>query len=147
MRLFCTFAALVLLQPLPGAPNKDSKPGGPGATPPAKRLPEEMVKERSFRLALPADIHLKPGQRRDIPVDLDTGIDFHQTVQLYFEAPKGIRVSPAHAQIPGGQKQTTITLMADADVDLGDQNLRIMGEPESGQSVLMNVPLHVDRSR
>jgi hypothetical protein len=66
-------------------------------------------------------------------------------VNLYFEAPEGIRVVPAHAQITRGQKQIEVTLIADDRAPVGLEKIRIMGEPESGSAVLQSLPVQVGR--
>lgn len=148
MRLIPMFAALVFVVQAGAQPaEKDKNRGGPGATREAQKLPQEIQKDRTFALHVPPDLHLTPGQRRDVVISLESGITFSQAVRLYFGEPNGVRVLPAHAQIGAGDKQTTITLIADRDVSTGDKTLRLVGEPEAGQSVLMKVPVHVDEPR
>jgi hypothetical protein len=146
MRLILMLAAFVfaLQTGAPAPAEKDKKRGGPGATGEAQKLPQEILKERTFELHVPPDLHLTPGQRRDVVISLESGVTFSQAVRLYFGEPNGLRVLPAHAQIRAGDKQTTVVLIADRDVSTGDKTLRMVGEPEAGQSVLMKVPVHVD---
>ena len=162
MRLILMLAALVFALQAPTTPEdkakkpppvekdkappveKDRNRGGPGATKEAQKLPQEIRQERTFALKVPADLHVAPGQRRDVTISLDSGIQFAQTVHIYFAAPEGMKVLPAHAQINAGDKQVTVTIVADRDVPMGDKILRMIGEPEAGESVLLKVPLHVD---
>ena len=127
-----------------GGATPDENRGGPGATKEAQKLPQEVREPRTFVLEAPPDLHLVPGQRRDVTISVESGIDFHQRVSLYFGMPEGVRVVPAHAEIQAGDKQTTITIMADRQAIIGDRTLQIMGEPETGAAVLMKVPVHVD---
>lgn len=146
MRLILMFTVLgFALQA--GAPpvEKDKNRGGPGATREAQKLPQEVQKDRSFTLNVPPDLHLTPGQHRDVVISLDSGVSFSQSVRIYFGEPNGVHVLPVHAQIRAGDKQTTVTLIADRNGSSGDKTLRMVGEPEAGQSVLIKVPLHVDK--
>jgi hypothetical protein len=144
MRLTLIIAAFLLALQAGAPPAENDKDrGGPGATREAQKLPQEIQKPRTFRLEVPPDLHVAPGQRREVNIRLDAGVDFYQRVCLYFGAPEGVRVLPAHAEIQPGDKETTITIIGDRGLTAGDRTLQIMGEPETGKSVLLQVPLHV----
>lgn len=156
MRLILIVAALVFVLGADPPVEKDKKAspaeidkgrGGPGATKEAQKLPQEVRNERTFTLKMPADLHVAPGTRKDVIVSLESGLSFRQRVCIYFAAPEGMRVIPAHAEIQAGDKQTTITLVADRDASAGDRTLRMIGEPETGEAVLIKVPIHVDGAK
>lgn len=160
MRIAVLSLALVASLTLFAACSKQSPPGGPGAAQgPAEpaatpsggaAAPSEVPAatadtENTFTLKVPVTAsHVKRGAKEEVTVGISRGSKFEQAVSLKAEAPTGLTVNPAESKLEPGQTEVKLTVEAAADAPLGDQQIRLIGTPQTGKAVEIMLPIRVD---
>jgi uncharacterized membrane protein len=86
------------------------------------------------------------GKKEDVTISISRGSAFKESVKLQFHAPKGVTVTPAEPVIQAGQSKVTVTIQAANDAPEGKNNIEVKAVPESGQSVSLDMPVHVKKA-
>jgi uncharacterized membrane protein len=135
-----------------------SPPGGPGATGRSAvtkastastgvtRTDAPGGSEATFKLGTPlTSTNLKQGEKKEVTITIDRGDAFKDNVQLKFETPKGLKVSPDNAAIKAGDKEVKVHVEADKDAPLGDHAITVNGTPDKGAATSVPLKITVDK--
>jgi uncharacterized membrane protein len=116
-----------------------SNPGGSGSG---------VAKKATFKIDAPlTHTTLKQGDTKEVKLTLDRGKDFHEDVDLKFEAPTGLTVDPSsHTVKSGDDKDVTVKVTAAKDAPVGDHVIKVTGTPKSGSTATVDVTIKVEAS-
>ncbi len=108
-----------------------SEKGGPGAV---STTVDDAA--RTFTITVPRlDVNVKPGETRDVQIDVNRGDQFNQQVTLRFDAPAGVTVSPQEVTVAADEKQASITIEAAPDARIAAHTVNVTALPETGKEV------------
>jgi len=89
-------------------------------------------------------ISLKPGETQTVNMKIDRGKEFHQTVKLDVDSPKGISVELNPKQVgPNDGSEVNVRVTARPDAPAGQQSIHITGNPEKGKATSLNLTVNV----
>jgi len=81
------------------------------------------------------DVDITQGEGDDVTLSIDRGSDFKQKVDLKFEAPAGVTVTPEPASILSTDNDIKIRVAAAADAKPGKAGLKVTAIPETGKEI------------
>ncbi|HEX4588883.1 MAG TPA: NEW3 domain-containing protein [Gemmataceae bacterium] len=107
-----------------------------------------VAKKATFKLEGPVThTTLKQGETKEVELTVDRGKDFHEDVELKFEAPTGLTVDPTmHTVKAGDDKKVTFKVTATKDAPVGDHVVHVVGTPTTGNSTSVDVKIKVEKS-
>jgi uncharacterized membrane protein len=116
-----------------------SPPGGSGSGVP---------KKATFKIEAPTlSTTLKQGDTKEVKLTLDRGKDFHDDVDLKFDAPTGLMVDPSTLTVKADDsKDVTVKVSAAKDAPLGDHIIKVTATPKAGTATSVDIKVKVDKS-
>jgi hypothetical protein len=148
-KLFAGVVTTALMCTIGGC-TKESMPGGQGAKTTtgtnnnvdrSYRTPDG---EDTFSLTVPrTETNIEQGERQDVTISVKRGSRFNELVTLTFKAPQGITVTPLEVTMNPGDKEAQITIEASSDAKLGKTHISVMGTPQAGKAVSIDLPVEV----
>ncbi len=117
-----------------------SNPGGSGSG---------VAKKATFKIDAPAThTTIKQGDTKEVKLTLDRGKDFHDDVDLKFDAPAGLTVDPSmHTVKASDDKEVVVKVSAPKDATVGDHIIKVTGTPKSGSTATVDVTIKVEESK
>ena len=101
----------------------------------------------TFSIEVPAGgTNVTQGKREDVTVSIDRGGSFKQAVTLKFEAPAGVKVTPAEAKIGGAETRVKVGIEAAPDATPGRHSIHVIGIPETGKQTSVKMDIDVKKS-
>ncbi|QDU92738.1 COG1470 family protein [Lignipirellula cremea] len=130
--------------------SEPTEKGGPGATTNAaatKDADGHDHDEATFTLTPPDSVDVEAGKDTEVAISVDRGDEFKQKVTITFEAPEGVTLDPTSivADKVGEDQEVKVIVRADAAMAEGKSVLKVMGKPETGDSVDKNVTVNVSK--
>jgi uncharacterized membrane protein len=130
--------------------------GGPGAGKAKDKEKDSAIRKAEDRVIQPEDtfkLHVpglttkvKQGETKEIDISIKRGKNFGQDVSVKFDGlPKGVTIDPAAPTIKSSDKDSKVTLKADADASLGDFTIKVMGHPEKGGDATNEFKITVEK--
>jgi uncharacterized membrane protein len=121
----------------------NSPPGGSGNT-----KTSATGRSSTFKIEAPAThTTLKQGETRDVELTMDRGKDFHEDVDLKFDAPTGLTVDPPMKDVKAGDdKKVVVKVTAAKDAPVGDHEIKVTGTPKSGNATSVSFKIKVEKA-
>jgi uncharacterized membrane protein len=145
MRLLSTGLVALGLVALVGC--NTSPPGGSGGT---KTTTGGTTSGRSATFTIKAptfSTSLKQGDTKEVKLTVDRGKDFHDDVELKFDAPAGVTVDPATHTVKSGDKEDVeVKVSAAKDAGVGEHVVKVTGTPKTGSATSVEFKVKVDKS-
>ncbi|MEX0702948.1 MAG: hypothetical protein WD069_12710 [Planctomycetales bacterium] len=152
MKKLATILALVTI--FAAGCGKESQPGGPGATNGAATngaatdgaaKDRTADKERTFTITVPGTtVDIDQGEQDEVTIKLNRGSEFKETVNVAFDAPAGVTISPATAELKQGENEVKITLTATNSATVGKHRVTVKATPQTGPAVAEPFDLEVN---
>jgi hypothetical protein len=120
---------------------KESSKGGPGVS------KDDQNGTNVFTLKVPSTaVQINQGREGKVAVSINRGKTFDQTVKITFDLPKGVEVTPHHAELKTGQAQKEFSFKANKDADVGQHAIKVTGTPERGKPASVNFTLQITKA-
>ncbi|RIK77433.1 MAG: hypothetical protein DCC68_17385 [Planctomycetota bacterium] len=148
MKTLCFIATTLMLTFALVGCTKESPKGGPGAAEAERNSNAASdADERTFTLKVPSiTTTVEQGGRDEVTLAIDRGDQFKEDVTLKFQAPAGVKVTPAETAIKSGAEETKVTIEAAPDAPPGDTHIEVTAVPQTGQSVSQKMPISVTKA-
>src|SRR5436305_10443795 len=94
------------------------------------------AKKATFKIDAPlTHTTIKQGDTKEVKLTMDRGKDFHDDIELKFDAPAGLTVDPAtHTVKSGDDKEVVVKVSAAKDAPVGDHVIKVTGTPKAGSA-------------
>lgn len=105
------------------------------------------VRAETFSIEVPrGETNVTQGKREEVTVSIDRGGSFKQAVKLKFEAPAGVKVTPAEATVAGSDTRIKVGIEAAPDAAPGRHSINVIGTPETGKATSVKMDIEVKKS-
>ncbi len=138
---------------------RESPPGGPGVKETtaqttktdsgAKITTKTQIETpaQTFKIEVPTgSTNVAQGKREDVTVSIDRGDSFKESVKLKFDAPPGVKVTPAEATVGGDFTRVKVGIEAAPDAPPGRHSITVTGTPETGKATSVKMDIDVKKS-
>jgi hypothetical protein len=139
--------------PTGGGRSTTSSTGGNsrGTTPPADRSGDagRVDKSTTFSVKGPAlATGVKQGEKKNIDLTIDRGSNFKDAVKLAAEAPMGLKVEIAKANVAAGDDpKVVMSVEADKDAPLAEHVGKVTATPTAGTPTSLDVKVKVEQAK
>ncbi len=132
MRLFATSLSAWVIIAAAGCGTSSERGGG-------------TESHNSFTLQGPAmAMSIKQGQMETVNLTVNRGREFKQNVRLTAEAPPGVAADLSNTAIaPNDKGEISVKINIARTTPVGEHTIRIVGQPETGNTTSLNLKIRV----